>query len=143
VKKFVHNVAERIKSVRQGRHGTEYQILWDEKDVRVQWLTMENTEGSLSFSWEAVLAVDTFKRDLFTVDGVCLAFQTTKGWIEVNEDMKGWHDFLGAAERHLDSFPAVSSWLGKVTVPAFKTNHARLWQKHTGSQNNQPEATAR
>jgi hypothetical protein len=36
--------------------------------------------------------------------------------------MKGWRDFLGGAERHLDGFPAVSGWLGKVTVPAFGAN---------------------
>jgi hypothetical protein len=62
---------------------------------------MENSTGSVSFAWDTVAAVDTFKRDLFSVDCICLAFETTEGWIEVNEDMQGWGDFLAMVESSL------------------------------------------
>ena len=90
MKRFVHNVSERIKSMRESRHGTVYDLSWDQSCVEVRWLTMENETGSVAFAWESVSAVDTFKRDYFTVDCICLAFETPRGWIEVNEDMKGW-----------------------------------------------------
>src|SRR5580658_3725667 len=98
MKKFLHNVAERIKRMRQGRTKTQYRVVWDQENVRVEWLTLENDSGSISFSWDKVLTVETFKRDLFSVDCICLAFETPNGWIEVNEDMKGWRDFLSEVE---------------------------------------------
>lgn len=129
MKKFLHNVAERIKSRCEGRTNTQYEILWDHDSVQVKWLTMENDAGSVSFRWELVLAVDTFKRDYFAVDCICLAFQVPEGWIEVNEDMKGWPNFLAAVESHLSGFPTQETWWRKVMTPAFETNHARLWTK--------------
>jgi hypothetical protein len=129
MKKFLHNVAERIKSMHQGRTETLYEIAWGEEAVKVKWLTMENVAGCVSFSWQEVLAVDTFKRDYFTVDCTCLAFQIPEGWIEVHEEMKGWADFLAAIESHLSGFPPKENWLRKVMIPAFEMNHARLWTK--------------
>jgi hypothetical protein len=129
MKGFLHNVVERIKSRREGRTATEYRIIWNEENVRVEWLTLENDTGSLSFSWDSVLAVDTFKRDFFSVDCVCLAFETPDGWIEVNEEMQGWGDFLTAVESHLAGFPPQKNWWHDVVLPPFATNHARLWTK--------------
>lgn len=125
----MHNVSERIKSMREGRHGTVYDLSWDQSCVEVRWLTMENETGSVAFAWESVSAVDTFKRDYFTVDCICLAFETPRGWIEVNEDMKGWGAFLDAVESSLPGFPQQERWWNKVMIPAFQTNHSRLWTK--------------
>ena len=129
MEKFLHNVAERIKSRREGRTSTEYRLSWDERNVNVEWLTLENETGSLTFSWDSVLAVDTFKRDFFTVDCICLAFETKDGWIEVNEDMKGWGDFLPAVASRLTGFPEQGKWWREVMLPPFATKHARLWTK--------------
>jgi hypothetical protein len=126
MKKFLHNVVERIKSRREGRTDTQYQIVWNAEGVHVDWLTVENTRGSVAFSWDSVRTVDTFKRDLFMVDCICLAFQTTDGWIEINEDMRGWRDFLAAVESSLPGFPLLSDWYGKVMLPPFEANHATL-----------------
>ena len=135
MKRFLHDVAERIKSMREGRRDTQYQILCDRSGTCVSWLTMENTKGAVSFAWDTVRAVDTFKRDLFRVDCICLAFETAEGWIEVNEDMNGWGDFLAMLESSLPEFPPLSSWYGKVMLPAFETNHGRLWERKPGGQN--------
>ncbi|HTJ00630.1 MAG TPA: hypothetical protein VL527_17240 [Dongiaceae bacterium] len=129
MKKFLHNVVERIKSRREGRSTTEYQITWDEKNVRVDWLTLENNPGSMTFSWDSVLAVDTFKRDLFAVDCICLALETPAGWCEVNEEMKGWDDFVTALGSHLSGFPPRKKWWGEVLQPPFAAKHARLWNR--------------
>ena len=108
MKRFLHNVVERIKSLRDGRHDTVYELSWDDSAVGLHWRTMENETGSISFQWSSVSAVDTYKRDYFQVDCICLAFETPTGWIEVNEDMKGWGEFLKAVESSLDGFPSQS-----------------------------------
>ena len=131
-------------------------IVCDGSEVCVSWLAMENTKGSVFFSWDTVGAVDTFgslsfpwdtvgaddtfKRDLFSGDCICLAFETAEGWIEVNEDMTGWRDFLAMVEFSLPEFPALESWYGKVMLPPFETNHARLWERTPGAQNRKRNA---
>lgn len=129
MKNFIHNVIQRSKSRSEGQCETVYELSWDNREVNIQWLTMEKETGSTSFFWESVSAVDTFKRDLFSIDCICLSFETPEGWIEVNEDMKNWGEFLDAAERFLPNFPSQEKWWNKVMVPAFKTNHSRLWER--------------
>lgn len=129
MKKYLHNVAERIKSRLHGRTKTQYEIEWHQEDVQIKWLTIENEAGSFSFLWDSVLAVDTFKRDYGTTDCICLAFETPDGWFEVNEEMKGWSEFLDVVESRLVGFPPFKSWWRKVAFPAFEANHERLWTK--------------
>lgn len=121
------NILERMKSMRDGRRNTVYEVVWDADRVEVKWLTMENETGSHSFRWDDVLAVDTFKVDQFVVDCICLSFQMDVGWIETNEDMKGWGGFLDAVESRLPGFPKQEIWFDDVMRPAFEPNHARLW----------------
>jgi hypothetical protein len=131
MKKFLHNVAARFKSMREGRTETQYEVVWNENDVQVKWLTLENDTGSISFEWDSVLSVDTFKRDHFSVDYICLAFETADRRIEVNEDMKGWNNFLDAVQTNLAGFPPQEMWLNRVMFPAFETNHTKLWEQRT------------
>lgn len=71
MKKFLHNVAARFKSMREGRTETQYEVVWNENNINVKWLTLENETGSLSFLWESVISVDTcqrsFKSEPFSV----------------------------------------------------------------------------
>jgi hypothetical protein len=135
MKAFLHDVAERIKNMRRGRTSTEYEIVWDPKGVRVQWLTVESKQGSVWFLWNSVSAIETFKRDFFSIDCICLAFETSEGWIEINEDMKGWHEFLRVVENRYAGFPELPSWYRKVMLPPFKANHTRLWGAPSATQN--------
>jgi hypothetical protein len=134
MRKHLHNIVERYKSMREGRRGTQYEIVWNEREVAVKWLTMENETGSVSFLWDSVSAVDTFKRDQLTVDCICMAFQTDDGWIEVNEDMKDWDSFLKAVELRFPGFPPQKAWWGEVILPPFETKHSRLWTRKTAEQ---------
>jgi len=127
MRKILHNVVEGIRSRRQGRTTTEYEILWDNDTVLVNWLTLENETGSVSFLWDSILVVETFKRDQFMVDCICLAFEIQEGWIEVHENMKGWANFLEALEQRLSGFPKKENWMRKVAFPPFVTNQTRLW----------------
>lgn len=93
--KFLHNVIQRIRSRREGRTRTTYDLRFDDVGLTVRRLTMENETGEESFRWDDVAAAKVFKRDLFSVDCICLAFQKTDGtWFEINEECKGWRDLL-------------------------------------------------
>ena len=132
MKRFLHNVAEFFKSLGNDVE-RPYEIVWDQESVCVKWINGRNETGSVSFLWKDVSTADTFKRDYLTVDCICLAFETPNGWIEVNEDMKGWCEFIDAAESKLQGFPPREKWWQKVMIPAFETNHATLWKR--GEQN--------
>jgi len=129
MKTFLHNVAERFKSMRDGRRETVYEVSWDQFGAEVRWLTATNEIGAVTFPWNSVSVVDTFKRDCFIFDCICLSFETPDGWVEVNEDMKGWGEFLDAVELSLSGFPPQKDWWSKVVIPAFETNHLRLWTR--------------
>ena len=135
MKIFIHNLIERFKSKLEGRTEPQYEIVWNLDKIRVQWLTVENETKSLSFSWESILAIDTFKRDQITTDCICLAFETSEGWVEINEDMKNWDAFLKAVELRIFGFPSYEQWYNKVMLPAFETSHATLWNKKNQEQN--------
>jgi len=123
---LLHNISECCKRCFQK---TQYKIIWDEHDVQVKSLAWKNRAYVVSFSWDSVLAVDSFKRDLFIVDCICLAFQTDDGWSEINEDMEGWDGFLKSAELKLPGFPPFGNWWVKVMLPPFETSHSRLWTR--------------
>jgi hypothetical protein len=129
MKRFFHNVVERIKSMRRGRTQTQFSIFCDSDRVTMEWLTIENQTGSRSFSWNSVSKVKTFKRDLCTFDCICLAFETPDGWVEFNEDMQGWSNLLDQLQSHLPGFPPQQDWWPKVMQPAFATNERQLWTR--------------
>jgi hypothetical protein len=78
--------------------------------------------------WSEIVAIRTFKRDLFTFDMVCLEFKTASGeYCEAWEDMVGFTEFT---ERMQAEFPTVpQNWYGEVMLPAFATNQRVLWRR--------------
>jgi hypothetical protein len=131
MKNFLNIIMARFRRYRQG---PQYEVWWNEREVHVQWQNPENKSKLVSFQWDSVLAVETFKRDLLTVDCICLAFQTNQGWIEINEDMKGWENLLDAVKDKLPGFPSREKWWDKVMLPPFATNHLKLWNQRTAKQ---------
>ncbi|WP_426164246.1 hypothetical protein [Sandarakinorhabdus sp. DWP1-3-1] len=79
---------------------------------------------SRSVRWDAVQHVVAYKRDLLTVDLLCLAIATSDGIVEIDEDMAGY----AAVEAHLcERLPIVSDWRLDVLFPAFATNPTTLY----------------
>ena len=115
--------------MREGRTATEFEIVVDHENLTVHWRTIENKEGWDSFQWRSVLMVEAFKRDLWTVDCICLAFQTPEGWHEVNEGMKGWNELLMSIEKMLNGFPKFEEWFISTGFPPFATNRMTLWRR--------------
>ncbi len=97
-------------------------------DTEVRLARKEKTLACVQ--WTCVQEVSAFKRDLFTVDLVCIALKFRQNdqelYLELNEDMVGWEDFVKTLETHF-IFRA-PDWRQRVTYPAFKTNLTVLWQ---------------
>ena len=71
--------------------------------------------------WSDVRRIQTYKRDLFAYDMICLAFEIGDDkWVEIWERDDG---FVGVAEAMRTRFPTIpEDWYNKVMVPAFETN---------------------
>lgn len=78
-------------------------------------------------SWDSVLEIFVFKRDLFSVDLICIGFRIDNEgvYFEIDEEMKGY--------KELESFLITrfkdikKEWFTDVAFPAFETNLVSLW----------------
>lgn len=79
------------------------------------------------FSWPEVVTIQTYKRDLFTVDELRLVFHTDLGRFDLGEDQKGFSELADAMMR---VFPtSAAGWLQAVVAPAFVTNLQTIYQR--------------
>ena len=81
--------------------------------------------------WQSVDTILAYKRDLFTTDLICLAFewrsQGTTTAIELHEEMKNFRELID----ELPKYFALRNpeWWAEVAFPAFESNEAILWSR--------------
>mgnify|MGYP001564957713 CR=1 FL=1 len=80
---------------------------------------------STALKWDSIWQIRTYKRDLGTVDEICLEFRTPNGYLEVWESDQGYKDLVQEIERR---FQLEQAWWSKVAFPAFATNDAILYR---------------
>ncbi len=80
--------------------------------------------------WDDIQKIHAFKRDLGTVDCICLAFITENGIIEISEDAREFSNVLEKLENHLGITP---EWMMTVMFPAFETNLTQIYPAVDGS----------
>jgi hypothetical protein len=92
-------------------------------DVGVS-LVKDGERRSPAFAWNDVTEIRTFKRDLYIVDDIRLAFHIRDGWFEFSEDQPGFE----ALDRKMrEVFPEVPpGWFWDVAQPPFATNEREL-----------------
>ena len=84
----------------------------------------------VSVCWDAVVAATAYKRDLWSTDQVCIAFELSNGtFVEVHERMKGWVELCSAMPAHLPGAPRWEQWFMNMTSPAFESNTTLLFQR--------------
>jgi hypothetical protein len=94
------------------------------------YLKIKDEKGNpFELKWNEVEAVHAFKRDFFSTDLICLAFKKLEKdeYIEINEDMVGYHDLIKTLPNRFPEFPL--DWYPKVAFPPFEANHKILWQR--------------
>lgn len=79
--------------------------------------------------WSEILAVDVFKRDLFSIDLICLWLWRLHSDepLEIDEEDPFWSEIKSALERSLPGIVAERCWFRSVAFPAFETNHQRIY----------------
>lgn len=87
------------------------------------------------FHWEEVARIITYKRDLSTVDLICLDFfvKSPQSVYSTHDEMQGFQDLC---EQMRLAFPSIDKgWWLEVAFPAFAANEQVLYGKSGGSTN--------
>ena len=82
-----------------------------------------------TFRWTEVSRIETYKRDLWVVDSICLSFfiESRQLWYHVDDELSGFDVLCRALSSY---FPSVANdWWSTVAFPAFATNHTVLYDK--------------
>jgi hypothetical protein len=81
------------------------------------------------FRWGCISKVETYKRDLFSVDMICLGFAVDADqMVYVTDD--GMDGFSELSSRLTQYFPSIApNWWSEVAFPAFATKHRILYER--------------
>jgi len=106
-----------------------YAISYDSEGVSVANLR-DTPRSAESIRWAEICQATAFKRDLFTVDQLCLFLERPdETGIELNENMARWTSFVEALPEHLPGCRPWSEWFAKVAFPAFVPNTHRIYDR--------------
>jgi len=94
-------------------------------------LGSESGQSKASLTWNSVETVLAFKRDLFAVDVICLAFGTAEGAIEVHEEMQGWQQLVEQLPSKLPGASPLSEWWEQVAKPPFATCTTTIYRANS------------
>ena len=131
---WAEGVALRLKFNRHyaKHHGT---LVLTAQGIRLERYSVQGRIIALSpvwsLRWRQVQAIHAFKRDLLSVDLICLAFALPDGVVEVDEEMEGYHSLVTELPNR---FPGIDAgWWEKVAHPPFATNWTTLWTTESSS----------
>jgi hypothetical protein len=70
--------------------------------MKLSWRSMKNDRYELVVAWRDTVGVKAFKRDLYTVDLICLSIllKDNKA-VELNEEMAGWESLVAELPTYL------------------------------------------
>ena len=86
--------------------------------------------SSQRMGWEVIERVEVFKRDLFSVDLICVQFTCYHGEeIEIDEEDGHWERVIGMLPECLPGCLDWRTWFSKVAFPAFETNRRVVFER--------------
>ena len=87
-------------------------------------------DKTVTFNWAEVTQVGVFKRDQFTVDCICMAFELNhKESVELNENMEGWSTLVKAVPIYLSGALTEEQWWDKVVWPTFELCFTTIYSR--------------
>ena len=107
----------------------KFEIIFDSTDFTV--LSLKNIRTApVVMRWNEVHRITALKRDLFSVDQICLFISRTgETGIELDEDMKGWSEFTESLPKFLPTCKLLEDWIWKVAQPPFATNQTDIYNR--------------
>ena len=104
-----------------------YGISFDSVGLTVMDLRDQKSKP-ITMQWADVSRATAFKRDLYSVDCVCVRFDRFGGnGVEVDEDMAGWLRLLEALPQHLGDCKPHVEWFSSVALPPFAQNPKEIY----------------
>ena len=129
-KPYVHRVGERQKSSRAGTRTTVFKIFHHPNAMQLSWRSIENGSGEIVVAWRETVAVKAFKRDLYSVDLICLAFLSMDNrTVEIDEEMGDWESLVEKLPDYLPGCQKFEEWFSRVAFPPFKPNLTAIYQR--------------
>ncbi len=130
----------RMRANWQGEPLVRCAIRFDDDGFSVEQSRVGEMESRTTIArWADIERVKAFKRDLITIDDLCVAFTLADDTsITLSEYVAGFADLLGVLPQHLPGCPAPQLWWAKVAHPAFATNHIVLWDRISGREPLEP-----
>lgn len=100
-------------------------------DIRITFNDEQiHINGVHKISWKEISSVKVFKRDLLTVDEICMEIGTKEGkLLEVSEEMTGWDDLVKSITNYLEECTSFEEWFPKVADPPMETNLIEIYNK--------------
>ena len=90
--------------------------------MKLSW-SLGTERGEMVLAWKDTISITAFKRDLYTVDLICLAIRLEENkTVEINEDMDGWESLVKQLPVYLAGCRKLEEWFDTVAFPAFKPN---------------------
>jgi hypothetical protein len=89
--------------------------------------TIDLKNGKRKICWKDIQKLEGYKRDLITIDQVCLDIILNETIITISEDTEGFGPFIEELKKQ---FPSIDKdWDLKVTEPPFATNLTVLFKR--------------
>lgn len=111
----------RFKAVRRSL------IQFDETGMMVTAWHADGSESKTELKWNEVQGVVVYKRDCYTVDLICMVFETPDGAVELSEEMDGWSALIDAVPRLLPGTTSKAEWWDKVAQLPLAVNPTTLF----------------
>lgn len=106
-------------------HKTSARLDLNENGFLITW----SNNTSRFVLWKEITEIYAYKRDLYTVDMICLSIGLGKNneAIEVNEEMLNLFELTKGFSQHLSGFD--SEWHTEVVLPSFKLNMRKIYDR--------------
>ena len=123
-------LAERQKSHPVGPQRRVFTIFLNVNAVTLSWRGPSHDNGDIVISWRETIRIEVFKRDLFSVDLICLTFFLRDDRaLEINEEMNGWKSLVEKLPEYLPGCQTLEEWFPTVAFPPFKTNRTIIYSR--------------
>lgn len=89
----------------------------------------QGAEEKLNAAWNSITEIVCYKRDLYTVDQLCMLVRIDDKMIELNEQMEGWSELCSTLHELLPGSISFTDWFMYVGFPAFETKALTIYKK--------------
>lgn len=123
-------LADRLTSRPVRPQRTVFTIFHYANALKLSWRGPAHDNGEIVIAWRDTVRIEVFKRDLFTIDLICLSFVLRNDRaLEVNEEMEGWKSLVEKLPEYFTGCQSLEQWFPAVAFPAFRTNRTVIYSR--------------